>query len=576
MLNNHNNNKNNNSNDDLFFKVYRNKYLNNLIFTFLDLYREYNSIDLGYEVKEILKYKGYFSYISKIKYAGYEPLPIENYSLPILKTFEIGHIVFKVDETKNLIYQVIDPKSLPNTVEKIIFPDNDTNVNATILELFPNSITTFENVNFKKNIEIIIPEQVRKLTFSSIFNLTIKDRVLPQQLNHLEFGKHWNNLYASLGPFVLPQSIKTLNLGGFNKRFIGMNILPQSLTDLTLSCLPKSLEYFPTTLKRLKIDTIDYNNSHIELETNQFNNLSIETLIIKSHSLLIEMNSIPQSLKKLDIDVELLHPLYEHMLPKSLISLTIRVFVESFKILKSSLPQGLLELNCIDKGLNDLEVGILPNTLKSLSFATINKKGFNKTIKENFLPNGLEYLNLGYFNQQIQSISCSNEFTNNSLPNSIRQLNFGEIYNKQILPNSLPFDLEKLIFSPLFNQKLLNNSFPSKLVHLEFGNNFNNPIPVGVLPQSLKVLIFGNRFNQILSVGCLPSSIKTLIFGSKSAFSKGCFNSPINENVLPSSLIHLELNCPRYSHTINESFLPKSLKFFIVSDNIKNNNLSLF
>ncbi|KAM9995560.1 hypothetical protein ACTFIY_001751 [Dictyostelium cf. discoideum] len=574
---------NNDNFENLFFKVYRNRYLNYLIFSFLSLYREYYSIDLGIDVKEILKYKGYFSYISKIKYAGCEPLQLENYSLPILKIFEIGYFVFRIDETKNPIYQVINPKSLPNTVEKVIFPNNDSNVDCTFLDSFPDSITTFENVNFKKRTDIKFPQQVTKLTFSSIFIFEIKENVLPKSLTHLEFGRYWDNggFNLNLRPMILPQSIKTLNLGDIKQNIFHQYILPQSLTDLTLPNLPQSFENFPTTLKKLTINSNDNLTSHIDFKSNIFNNnknnnnknnSSIEILKIKSHSLLIELNSIPNSVKKLDIDVDLLHPLYEHMLPKSLKSLNIRVFVESFKFLKGSLPDGLEELNCIDRGLDNLEVGLLPTTLKSLSFNSINKHGFNKTIKEGFFPKNLKYLNLGYFNQQIQPIvSSSIEFTNNSLPNSLKYLNFGEVYNKPILPNSLPITLKKLIFSPFFNQKLMNNSFPLNLVFLEFGNNFNNQIPIGVLPKSLKVLIFGNRFNQILLSGSLPSSITHLIFGSTAINSS--FNCPINENVLPSSLIHLELNCPRYSHTINESFLPKSLKSFIVSDNIKNYNL---
>ncbi|KAM9970118.1 hypothetical protein ACTFIR_001958 [Dictyostelium discoideum] len=572
---------NNDNFENLFLKVYRNKYLNYLIFSFLSLYREYYSIDLGTNAKEILKYKDYFSYISKIKYGGNEPLQLEDYSLPTLKIFEIGYFVFRIDETRNPIYQVINPKSLPNTVEKVIFPNKDSNVDTTFLDSFPDSVTTFENVNFIKRTDIKFPQQVKKLTFSSVFIFEIKENVLPKSLTHLEFGRYWDNggFNLNLRPMILPQSIKTLNLGDRKQNIFHQYVLPQSLTDLTLPNLPQSFENFPTTLKKLTINTNENFSSHIDFRANIFNNnnnnsynSSIEILKIKSHSLLIELNSIPNSVKKLDIDVDLLHPIYEHMLPKSLKSLNIRVFVESFKFLKGSLPDGLAELNCIDRGLDNLEVGLLPNSLKSLSLNSINKHGFNKTIKEGFFPKNLKYLNLGYFNQQIQPpIGGSTEFTNNSLPNSLKYLNLGEVYNKPISANSLPVTLEKLIFSPFFNQKLLINSFPLNLFHLEFGNNFNNQIPIGVLPNSLKVLIFGNRFNQILLIGSLPSSITHLIFGSIAINSS--FNCPINENVLPSSLIHLELNCPRYSHTINESFLPKSLKSFIVSDNIKKNNL---
>ncbi|KAN0033393.1 hypothetical protein ACTA71_002820 [Dictyostelium dimigraforme] len=574
---------NNDSVENLFFKVYRNKYLNYLIFSYLAIYREYNSIDLGFDSKEIIKYKDYLSYISKIKYSGEEPIPLENYSLPILKTFEVGFFIFKANEDLKNPFRRVDPQSIPNSVEEFIFPNHDSSINITFFDLFPESITTFENVNIKRKIDINIPRHVTKLTFSSLFNLEIKEKVLPQSLTHLDFGKYWENDNYNLEPWVLPQSLKILSLGNL-KQSIGPNLLPPSLTDLTLSFLPSSFENFPTTLKKLTIDTNEYYNSHIELKFNVFNHLkSIETLVIKSNSLLIEINSIPQSVTKLDISVRSLHSLHKYMLPKSLKSLKIRVFIDSFKLLKDSLPDGLLELDCLYNGLNDLEIGLLPNSLKSLSLCRINKKGFNKIIKNGYFSNNLNYLNLGTFNQQIQPNNNNNsgdggefQFTNNSLPINLKQLNFGEIYNKQIIPNSLPPNLKKIIFSPFFNQKLLNNSFPSKLIYLEFGNNYNNQIPVGVLPLSLEILIFGNRFNQIILAGSLPSSISTLRFGIKNESTKGRFNCPIEENVLPSSLVHLEIYSMRYSFKINESFLPKSLKFFNVSDNIKKNNLHFF
>ncbi|EGC38407.1 hypothetical protein DICPUDRAFT_148944 [Dictyostelium purpureum] len=532
----------------LFFKVYRNKYLNHKIYTHLSLFREYRKIELNLDPIEILKYREYFSYIQEIKYNGTLELPLSRFSFPILKTIEIGR--FSKTPPENISYLTsIDPASVPNSVDTIIFP-LDEDINVTCLRNFPDSIKTFKNVKFLNQNDYYIPSGVTSLTFNSTIGFwNIKD-FFPPTLTFLDLGLAW--AYTSVIG-ILPQSMKTLKV---RTQIYDESIFPSSLTDLTMSQVPKLIGLYPKNLKKLSI----ISTVHSDLNLNSLNGLnSLEILELDTNSLLLEINSVPQSVTILNIKTASFHNLYRDMLPKSLKSLKINVYVDSFRII--SLPVGLLELNCISSGLKDLDVGLLPESLTSLCLGKKKNKGFNKPIKDGYLPNYLKSLDFGEFNQQI-----------NYLPHSLVNLNFGEFFNKQIIPNSLPSNVEKIVFSPLFNQKLLLNSLPLKLVHLEFGNNFNNQIPVDILPQSLKTLIFGNRFNQLFLPGSLPSSISKLIIGNKGSITASCFNNPINENVLPQTLKHFELNCPRYSHPINESFLPSSLRIFIVSDNIIKND----
>ncbi|EGC34688.1 hypothetical protein DICPUDRAFT_79555 [Dictyostelium purpureum] len=542
------NNKSEKNFEILFFKVYRNKYLNHKIYTHLSLFRRYRKIELNSDPIEILKYREYFSYIQEIKYNGSLELPLSRFSFPILKTIEIGRFSKTPPPENKSYFTSIDPTSVPNSVDTIIFP-RDEDINYTCLRNFPDSIKTFKNVMFSKIIDYI-PSGVTSLTFNSMNNyMCIKNGFLPPTLTFLDLGL----ACTFLGAF--PQSLKTLKINRKISGAIQSNLSLSSLTDLTMSHVPELIELYPKTLKKLSIISKD----HIDLNLNSLNGLnSLETLELDIDSLLIEVNSIPQSITILDIKTASIHNLYRDMLPISLKSLKINVCLYSFRII--SLPVGLLELNCISSGLKDLDVGLLPESLTTLCLAKEKNIGFNKPIKDGYLPNSIKSLDFGEFNQQI-----------NYLPHSLVNLNFGKFFNKQIIPNSLPSNVEKIVFSSNFNQKLLLNSLPLKLVHLEFGNNFNNQVPVGVLPQSLKTLIFGNRFNQLFLPGSLPSSISKLIIGNKGPNTISCFNSPINENVLPQTLTHLEINCPRYSHPINESFLPRSLRIFIVSDNISFN-----
>jgi hypothetical protein len=76
--------------------------------------------------------------------------------------------------------------------------------------------------------------------------------------------------------------------------------------------------------------------------------------------------------------------------------------------------------------------------------------------------------------------------------------------NHPIGENVLPSSLETLILYTL----------PQSLKVLRFGEVFNQPIDKDVLPKSLKELHFGCNFNQPIGIDILPRSLKQVHFGS--------------------------------------------------------------
>ncbi len=140
------------------------------------------------------------------------------------------------------------------------------------------------------------------------------------------------------------------------------------------------------------------------------------------------------------------------------------------------------------------------------------------------LPQSLRNITFG--NSFDESIDCV------KLPSGVEQLTFGDSFNQNLDLLHLPENLRSLTFGVHFNQDLEHVKFPQRLVSLTFGWDFDQSLAGVDLPDSLRSLTFGYCFDQ--SMACLkcPKHLQHLSFGF-------CFNHPVEGEPFPSSLSKL-------------------------------------
>ncbi|GAM23684.1 hypothetical protein SAMD00019534_068590, partial [Acytostelium subglobosum LB1] len=96
-----------------------------------------------------------------------------------------------------------------------------------------------------------------------------------------------------------------------------------------------------------------------------------------------------------------------------------------------------------------------------------------------------------------------------SLPQSLTYLDFGDSFDRPILPGMLPSSITSLRFGKGFNQMIAPDTLPSSLNSLSLGRSFSQTITPGALPTSLESLTITQ--GAILDSRSLPPSLITLI-----------------------------------------------------------------
>lgn len=122
----------------------------------------------------------------------------------------------------------------------------------------------------------------------------------------------------------------------------------------------------------------------------------------------------------------------------------------------------------------------------------------------------------------------------NTLPNAIIHLMFGEKYNQYIHQGVIPNSVRYSEFGYKFNQYISHNVISDGVIYLKFGDKFNQYISPKSLPDSIKYLEFGDNFDQIIMPDSIPKYIKYLKFAS-------CYIGIITPNALPITLDNLML-----------------------------------
>ncbi|EAL64521.1 hypothetical protein DDB_G0285799 [Dictyostelium discoideum AX4] len=366
----------------------------------------------------------------------------------------------------------------------------------------------------------------------------------------------------------------------------------------------KEFEEYKYNSYLLYLDLIVFENENLEIGTipkdSCIKELTIRQFFNCKNELIIKENSLPKSIKSLDISrcnfnqnnlnnkifgQSITHlylgtgfnkSLGGNWLPSNLQHLEIHSMMFNQDIKIGQLPESLtiLRLNHYYDGL--IETGSIPPKVINLHYkfdSNYNKSSFDQHC---FIPKYMTSLEFDYeFNQpiivgtipkNITSIKFGNQFNSeikeNSLPKLVSSITFGHGYSQPINNiNILPPNLTKLEFGYHFDQPIDSNNFPSSITSLKFGENFNRDLNESFFKKlyHLKVLEVGLYFKKIISPNSLPNSLKQLSLGDR-------YNHKLTINTLPSSLEILKLG-RYYNHSIEAGVLPPNLKSLYLDGN---------
>ncbi|KAN0032664.1 hypothetical protein ACTFIV_006572 [Dictyostelium citrinum] len=499
--------------DTVFFKCWRNIVINREIFYYVSLYRyqieycvggvrELESVDLDLKNK-----------IRNLTYMGFEMINRPS-------SFNDYTSLKRIKFTNNSIASICG-SVFPNSLEEVIYPWSNSSINTNLSKL-PKSVTSVKNVFYKFSLKpeylainqykpilpqkISIPNSIKSISFSkfSKFNETLipspqneencnsNKIIIPRSITSLDLGINFMNGGRVLEVGSIPNSIKILDLGYYNLELLE-NVIPDSVTYLKV--------YHP-------------NKNQLVLPKNSIKSLLIRyNSMIPDNKLSININSIPSSVTKLDLETGVF-PIDSNSIPPSVTHLEFR---ENFNI---PITKSLLE-SCKDS-LQTLKIPSSSNLI--IENHSLNQCSNLKTLEF------YEKTNLGYFNRNEIGWNKDN-IPLNFFPNSLTSLSLGNGFDQSLEPGLLPNSLRSLHLGSFFNKPLLLNSLPARLLILKFhqDSRFNQPIDVGVLPVTLITLEFGSAFSfKITDPNILPKSLLYLVLPSEI--------SSISKNAIPKSI----------------------------------------
>ncbi|KAM9988075.1 hypothetical protein ACTFIZ_003421 [Dictyostelium cf. discoideum] len=365
-------------NDELFFKIWRNKYIRLIITNFRILYEKNKKVKF-YNYKEFRGYKEK-EFVLKIDYHSDELLKDGD-----LSQYEMVRII----KLREPIFNNVSWSIFENTlIEKIKFPTFKYNrvPPSTDINKLPNTVNSIKQFPYDLNIPIL--RSIKKITISSDYhNDFLNAKYLKfsenENITNLKINSSWSKNY----------------LRGYSK-ILNENVLPITLEKLIFS-----------------------SGNSITLYSNKLLSLNNLTHLSISHqNVLLEPNSIPPSVTFLSI-INLGNPIVDDsIIPRNLKTLiinpTLRPDFKYVSIQHDALPNSLTYLKCdccildIPENIkNDNNICFFLKSIKSLSIGSNFKSSpsssssslcnitsitfgyhFNKTILPNILPKSLTFL----------------------------------------------------------------------------------------------------------------------------------------------------------------------------------------
>ncbi|KAM9973830.1 hypothetical protein ACTFIW_010963 [Dictyostelium discoideum] len=499
--------------DKLFFKVWRNIFINRIIFKFIRFLKNYDTIKLD-RIEDIRDFPNR-EYYKTIIYDGTGEFISGKYFPKSLHSISILYDRYKCKQSiESQLSYGLKKFSYPRYNNKItrllLFPTSvETVINATFIKGDRNEQN--ESDDFPPERKVIIPKNIKSLSIFRCPNHNLSKWLsIPTSLTSLDLGPYWHNGNTELKAKDLPNHIKHLSLHLMKSLYIfKSDCLPNQLESLTLTT---SVKYF-----------MDENENEI----------------------IFQLNSLPLTLKKLDIS---------HLIPKFLLPInsfenltwlslnyankkqssnsltrdmfppnlnTLILIVSKIIIQPNVLPNSITYLKIVDYDwsfqnvFNFQDLNFFPSSLNKL----ILDCKIHRSIQHINLPNTIENLKLGIrFDKSITTqsitippsikklkINCNRIVENYVFPNSIKYLKFGKFYGFQFNSNYfIPETLEILVLKS--NQSISKGFIPEKLKVLKLIGDFDKPLNFQ-LPKTIEKLMIGNSFNQSLNETLLPQSI---------------------------------------------------------------------
>ncbi|KAF2076150.1 hypothetical protein CYY_002557 [Polysphondylium violaceum] len=399
--------------NQLFFVIWRNKYLKNCIFNSNYICSSL-SVTLAFFVKQ-------YDYISKNKYNRVE--------IELIVTRD--HFIKYINDYLKL--------SRDGLVSKMKFQ----NFNEPIpQQFFNNGLVSIDfGISFNQSIKYLFPNSVREIIFSGTFNKNISASIFPSLLKSLKFGLGYSKNIKG----KLPNSVQVLDLGNSN-----YNDFPSNLLDLTISAKDKPL---PTNLPS-SVTRLHYRDLITVFDPNTIPPNIKELIIMKpsnNNFYHLRNNSFPM-IESIDIDVYGVC-LGKDSIPFGAQSVKLsRVFFSNDFTFPSSIKT--LQLSGIKYSSNIT----IPNSVTDLDIK---------------FPDLEQLLPLHFIPPSVIKLSITNTYIQPGLltKTNVKQL----VYNGQLVlaPNFFPSCLESLniMNSPLdgrFKSTPFNvGLFPSSLTELE-------------------------------------------------------------------------------------------------------------
>ncbi|KAN0022349.1 hypothetical protein ACTFIU_004529 [Dictyostelium citrinum] len=480
--------------DILFFKVWRNIFLNKIIFHHLKLYNyinnylnDFNSIKSILEFRENFEPKGYLKSITlnisdilngngiyddhsqvfdgEIQFDSFLPKDITTLTIRYRRdTISLG-----LDEPRIQL-------KLPQLPDQI-----------TTLNIITNQMEYYQNIDTK-------PLDISEWPLSPTY---LRGKT---NLKKLHFKKIPYIDYRKTDP-LYNSSLKkttTIRVGQIPMGIIDLRLPDNFNGNLEIGCIP-------STVLKLKFGRA-YDKP---LDHNHLPNGLLELVYHGNHS--IPLNCLPETLETLKLGTYFNSPIQIGSLPKSL------------KFLKfgKSFNQPLTDIGCfpLNENLNTLILGknwdsILSNgVLPSSTLTHLNLgKARDFRLKQTIYTSTINILFGSKFRYSDESLIQCNQLKTLIINN----------FDKQLLPNSLPNSIVTIKFKNFnnANKPIQSFSLPSELEYIDFGNKFNQKILPNCLPfKKLKAIKFGKSFNQPLEKDVIPSTVNFITF-KNSKFNK--------------------------------------------------------
>ncbi|KAM9987442.1 hypothetical protein ACTFIZ_005203 [Dictyostelium cf. discoideum] len=484
-----------NDGDKLFFKVWRNIYLNKIIFHHLKLYNYINNyLNDFHSIKSILEFRENFEpkgYLNSIIFNISDILNGNGIFNDHSEAFE-GGIPFDKFLSKDVTTLTIKYSRIAMSLGldkpriQLDLPPIPDQIST--LNIFTTQIEYYENIDNTKPLDI------------SEWPLKANYLIGKVNLRKLNFKKIPDTDFSKINTHVSSARVKkiitTISIGQIPMGIIDLRLPDNFNGNLESGCIPSTV----LKLKFGRAYNKPLNKSNLPIGL-------IELTYHANHS--IPLNCLPETLEILKLGKYYNSPIQIGSLPKSLKSLK---FGKSFN-------QPLKQIGCfpLNENLNTLIFGknwdnvISNGVLPSSTLVHLNLgKASDFRLKQTIYSSSFNIFTKFFSDESL--IQCNNlktliinnfdkEILPNSLPNSITLIKFKNFNNdnKPIQPFSLPSKLKYIDFGDKFNQKIQPNSFfhLKKLKKIKFGESFNQSLENCIIPSSVNLITFKNsKFNK--------------------------------------------------------------------------------